>query len=574
MIYNLINKTPRIDETLLERVLKNRKIKDLDVYMNTPMEYEIPYNTLINMDKVCVVLIERCIWAKTPEKILILVDCDVDGLTSSAVLYRYLKTVRPDIEIELVHHTGKQHGLSPDVLDIIKESDATIVIIPDAGSNDYKEHAILAETGKTLLVIDHHECDGFSDHAIIVNNELSPAYKGSISGAGVAYKVCQALDDYIGFEEYEQVAPKFLDLVALGNIGDSINLHNLDVRYLIQQGLGAVHNELMKAIIKKQAFSMGGVTNITTVGWYVAPLLNAVVRFGTQEEKEKMFAGFISNDEDFCMEVATMCLTIKRKQDNAVKKSLGAVQKLIDEEELADGNVVIVDATGLMVNEVVGLIANKLMAIYKKPILLLHKNREDDKALFGSCRAPRALGNFKATCNKTGLFNFCEGHGGAFGVSINEDKMLEANTALHNALIGCEVSDTGSYDVDAILMLGELKERDVKQIGSLVDVWGGGIDEPLFVIKGVKMNSSKIELIGSKKNTIKFTARNGMEFIKFFAGQAQYMAMTMQSEDTFGDTDLILDLVCKFKINEWNGTVKPQLEIVDYNVKEDEMAFF
>ena len=52
------------------------------------------------------------------------------------------------------------------------------------------------------------------------------------------------------------------------------------------------------------------------------------------------------------------------------------------------------------------------------------------------------------------------------------------------------------------------------------------------------------------------------------------MAMTMQSEDTFGDNDLILDLVCKFKVNEWQGNVKPQIEIVDYNVKLDEMSFF
>ena len=574
MIYKLINKTPRIDETLLERVLKNRNIRDLDVYVSTPNDYEIPYATLINVEKVCEILTERCIWAKIPEKILILVDCDVDGLTSSAIIYRYLKAVRPDIEIQLVHHEGKQHGLSVDVLDTIKESDATIIIIPDASSNDYKQHEELYNLEKTVIVLDHHECEKVSEHAVVVNNELSTEYKGSISGAGIVYKVCQALDDYIGFEEDERVAPLFLDLVALGNIGDGINLHNLDTRYLVQQGLGNIHNKLIRAIIKKQAYSMGGVANITTVGWYVAPLLNAVVRAGTQEEKENMFNGFISDDSEYCKEVANMCATVKRRQDNAVKKSLTNIKALIDENNLAEDKVIIVDATGLMSNEVVGLIANKLMGIYKKPVLLLHEYVNNADVLTGSCRAPRTVGNFKAICNKTKAFVFCEGHGGAFGTSIHKDNVEKAKELLNEALKDMEISDTGSYDVDAVLMLGELKSSDVINIGSLSNLWGGGIDEPLFVIKGMKINSSSIELIGSKRNTIKFTARNGMDFIKFFANESQYMDMTMQSEDTFGDNDLVLDLVCKFKVNDWNGIKKPQLEIVDYNVKKDEMSFF
>lgn len=575
MIYNLINKTPRIDETLLERVLKNRKINSLETYLNTPKEHEIHYANLINVDKVVEVLTERCIWAKNPEKILLLVDCDVDGYTSSAIFYRYMKRVRPDIDIIIVHHTGKQHGLSPDVLDTIINSDATIIVTPDASSSDYEQHKILQESGKTVIVLDHHESEMVSKDAIVVNNELSPAYKGSISGAGVVYKVCQALDDYIGFDEDECVAPELLDLVALGNIGDSINLHNLDTRYLIQQGLSAVHNQLILSICKKQEYSMGGVINITTVGWYVAPLLNAVVRAGTQEDKEKMFEGFLSDDEAFCDEVASMCASIKRKQDNNVKKILVSIQGMIEEKGLAENtNVLFVDATGMIENEIVGLVANKLLGVYKKPIILLHEKEKFPDVLVGSCRAPRGIGNFKSICTKTGEFNFCEGHGSAFGVSINKGNIEKAKALLNEALEGVENVDTGSYDVDAILMVGELRDNDITRIGSLSNLWGGGIDEPLFVVKNIKLNSSQIELIGSRKNTIKFTSRNGFEFVKFYAGQSQHMAMTLTTEDDFGDNDLILEVVCKFKVNEWNGTKKPQIEIVDFNVKKDEMAFF
>ncbi|MBD5016511.1 single-stranded-DNA-specific exonuclease RecJ, partial [Xanthomonas citri pv. citri] len=74
--------------------------------------------------------------------------------------------------------------------------DVDLVIIPDAGSSQFEEHEALNKRGTEIIVIDHHECERVSEHAIVVNNQLSPNYSNkTLTGAGMAYKFCQAIDE-------------------------------------------------------------------------------------------------------------------------------------------------------------------------------------------------------------------------------------------------------------------------------------------------------------------------------------------------------------------------------------------
>jgi single-stranded-DNA-specific exonuclease len=218
---------------------------------------------------------------------------DMDGFTSASMMYLYLKKVNPSLCIDYFLHTGKQHGLA-DMMDRILNAEIVpdLVIIPDAASNDYEFHRVLKEKNIDVVLADHHECDqGYSESAIVVNNQLSEQYPNkSLCGAGVVYKLLCCLDDLLNVH----YADEFIDLAAVGEIGDMMEVTNLETRYIINTGLNNISNLGLTAFFDKQAYSMGNKINPTTVAFYIVPLFNAVIRVGTQEEKEILFKSLIT----------------------------------------------------------------------------------------------------------------------------------------------------------------------------------------------------------------------------------------------------------------------------------------
>ena len=124
-------------------------------------------------------------------KIHLTVDADVDGYTSSAIIYNFIKRVAPTINILYYLHPGKEHGISLEDLDY----SCDLYIVPDAGSNQKKELEKLASMGKDILVLDHHEVDVDiqNEHIVIINNQTSKLFTNkALSGAGVTFKFIQA----------------------------------------------------------------------------------------------------------------------------------------------------------------------------------------------------------------------------------------------------------------------------------------------------------------------------------------------------------------------------------------------
>ena len=124
------------------------------------------------------------------EHIGLVIDSDVDGITSSTIIYSYLHDIKPELEITYFFHDGKQHGLE-DSWEKFIDAKVSVVIEPDAGINDKKFHDKLGEAGIDTVVLDHHEYEngGFSDYAIYVDNQTSPNYENkSLAGCGVTWQ--------------------------------------------------------------------------------------------------------------------------------------------------------------------------------------------------------------------------------------------------------------------------------------------------------------------------------------------------------------------------------------------------
>lgn len=191
--YRLIGKND-FEQDIVKNILSNRGIysSEMSSVLSPTAVNEEPYSLLCNINKASELLIEHM---KKNSNIFIQIDSDTDGITSSIILIKYIKKMFPKSKITYRMHEGKEHGI---ILDTVPDN-TDLVIIPDAGSNQYEIHKELKERGCDVLVIDHHECEDESQYAIVVNNQLSPNYLNkSLTGAGMAYKVCQALDDKLG----------------------------------------------------------------------------------------------------------------------------------------------------------------------------------------------------------------------------------------------------------------------------------------------------------------------------------------------------------------------------------------
>ena len=227
-------------DSLCKNILLTRDICDVKEYLNILNygdKYENHYSLLDNIDKAVKCLIKHL---ENQSKIFIIADCDVDGVTSFSALYLYLKRLKPDIDLSYGIHTGKQHGITKDIQ---IPDDIDLLIVPDAGSNQFEEHKELKDKGIDIIILDHHEAEEITQDAIIVNNQLCNYPNKQLSGVAIVYKFLQALDD----ETWNSMADDYLDLVALGLIGDSMKVTEMETKYLIEKGLSKIRNKQFKA---------------------------------------------------------------------------------------------------------------------------------------------------------------------------------------------------------------------------------------------------------------------------------------------------------------------------------------
>ena len=155
-------------------------LENIEHYLHTTDDDIVDPKTIMNVKEGTTILIQHI---SQNDDVLVQIDSDCDGYTSSALLINYLYSLFPGFVKNHIYyriHSGKQHGIIPETVpDNIK-----LVIAPDSSSNDYEEHRILREKGIDVLVIDHHEADSISENAVIINNQLCDYPTKSLSGVG------------------------------------------------------------------------------------------------------------------------------------------------------------------------------------------------------------------------------------------------------------------------------------------------------------------------------------------------------------------------------------------------------
>lgn len=581
MRYELIKDSLNDIDNPIETVLKNRGIKDIQQYLNLDESAVQDYNDLSNMHEAVECFIKHY---NSQNKIIVMPDQDTDGYTSSAMLYLYIKALNPDYPVEYVmHQRPKTHGLSSK--DISIPEDTKLFIIADAGTNDAAECNELIAKGIDVIILDHHDSNyqeeseeenyqtAEHNNAIIVNNQLSEKYSNKdLSGAGVTYRFLQALDA----ELWEEYADNFLDLCAVGNVADVMDMRSYETRYFVNLGIQNFTNKFLNALAKAQEFSTGGVMSVHNIAWYIAPVINAITRIGTLEERELLFRAMIEQDEIFAYDKRGVGLVDENIYDRAARIAKNAKSRqdkqrdkvfneLKDAAADLDDKIVILESK-IAESGLVGLSAMKLADTIKRPVIIVKAiQRNGETLLSGSCRNfdNSPIPDFKELILKTNAFEFCSGHGNAAGLAIKPENIDTARENFANLLR--EVDFNIPIPCDFVIEINDLNTEFVNEIDHAKWIWGTGIKEPVVAIEGITLLRSDIHVQGKNFDSITFTVGD-IKFVQFKMTEDNELLAWASSWDGEDTDEITLNVVGEVSISEYKGVYTPQFIIKECEV--------
>lgn len=585
----LVNSDIKTEYT--KQLLSERGIDNFDKFVN-PTEFNLQSAFDLKNITTGADMLLSVVESKPKANIALIADCDVDGFTSAAIIYQYIKKVFPDVNITPLIHKGKQHGLE-DQIDDIMNSDThyDLLIMPDAGSNDFIYIEQLKEIGLPVLVLDHHiveESTQISDNCCIINNQTSPDYKNKhLSGAGVVYQFCNVLD-ILTQNDY---ADDYLDLAALGICADMMSGLEYENQYIWKRGFSTIKNFFFMTIARKQGYSITGKTapsdaeiiaalNPTTIAFYIVPMINAMIRVGSLEEKERLFLAFVDGEklipckkrgaagtmEKVAIESARECVNARNHQNKIKESVIEKIEQKIFKHDLLENEVLFIrlDDDDVFPSELNGLVAMGLSNKYKKPTIVARLN--DQGYIRGSARGLNAseLLSFKDYLNSTSLFEYTMGHDNAFGISISNKNLAKFHEIANEELSYYDFGeDYHEVNFERIAMAADLADL-VNDIGNNDFIWSQQNDAPKIHVTDINLRKSDIQVIGKTGNTVKFE-KNGITYIQFFANDL--------IEDLNNYDDIKLEIVGTAKLNEWGGRVTKQIIIKDYEVKNGECEF-
>lgn len=534
----LLNKVSK--NKFIQEYLKALGVEDINLYLNPDSSCLDDAKFYPNIEKAANLLFK----ATTDKyKIGLLVDVDCDGMCSATIIRTFLNTYY-DIDPVIYIRQGKAHGLrasaSEDIVEQIKADGIQLMIIPDAGTNDAPECHDLKAHGCDTLILDHHKVEVDNPDAIIVNHHLGNGLNTALSGTGVTAKFIQYYCEY-----YHVDAPYMDDLVAMSIFSDSCSLIPLENRCYADVGMHRVENDMIKAMLPLA--SRYGV-NPTGYSWAMIPLINAICRQEKIDDKRKLFDAMSGHGD--IDEAIKMCKSAHRLQADEVKQIMEEVEPTLD----LNHKVVVGYAKPQDAN-LIGLVANKFMSKYHKPIILLRPMNTTTWS--GSFRSPVPLNEI---INNSG-YGRALGHDFAAGVYVKKADLPK----LIDYLDTIDFPDEPEINVTACLNANDVNVKMCQMCEDNKELYGTGVPEPTFFFQGI-IYPENVQMFKKRTTTIKVTL-DGMDFLMFMANQDQI------DDFTFSGPKLI-NIVATLSTNTWNNVTTKQGKIKNYSLDKVEAEGF
>lgn len=474
------------EEEIIATILKQRGIKDIEHFLHPLEEDMLPLDSMKRIDEAfnrINVAIARL------EYIAVLADTDTDGVTSGAIMTRYLKEYTPNVNTYI--NDGKKHGLIGQ--DLSRFDNADLVIIVDSLDKDVSQYKKLKELGKDIIIFDHHaikDSEPYDEYAILVSSQRDYG-NPQLSGAGVVWKFCKYMDE----ELEETYADNLVDLAACGILADvcDVSEDNKENRYIVYTGLNNLMTLPLKKIIGSYEF------NSKAVLFSVAPLINASCRTFNNQVALDMF---LSDDNKEVLRLKKILEKAKESQREEVDKILPDVYKEFDSQERRV--LYAITDTEYGIN---GLIGNKCLDKYNKPLFIL---KDCGNAYKGSMRSI-GYGDFRTLCNDTGLAEL-DGHEQASGIVVQKKDFEKFLSTVDSKLSTMQQTSSEEVHVDCVIDLSDLT-RTLVEIVKRVNLVSGSGFKPLK-FKVVDIDEYQIGNFKQGKHLV-ITTDNGVQLIEW-----------------------------------------------------------
>lgn len=537
---------------------------------------------------------------KYHEKFQIVVDSDLDGICSAAIFYKFIHEFYPDIECVFSLHTAKQHGLSSDIK---IDENTTLVICPDSATNDVKQCDALYEKGISVICFDHHIIEQPNPHAAIVSCIDGKYPNQHLCGAAVTwlflYGYCHKRINF--FDEHKSYLLQMLDLVAVATISDIMEVTNEDNMYFIQNGLSNIQSKALRAFLLSNEVSLNDVT-IEDIKFKVSPLISAMIRMGNVPEKTLLFRAFIDDYEEFDYEkrgsfdvvkeniydrVVRLCKNAKSRQDRAK-------QKLLDECQVYEyPHILLVEYQADKSSTLTGLVANELANKYCKPCIVFHQSgesadgNETHPVYSGSIRNydGSPISSFKAVL-EFAFKNKCDaqGHDNAAGFRYYDNLVPDEFEKQFSIALFSSYWDTiedvspvaigeKEFQIDFSIPADALDAGFIQKLHWFERYSGYGFAPVIALVTGIKVCQENFKTMG--KNTFNwkiFDEDTGVSYVKFKIDRdTDELIQKFDDVDlgatTYFDTGYVIDAICTFGLNVYNGEIHAQAVIKDYIVQ-------
>ncbi len=494
---------------IIDTIIESRKIKDVDKFLNPTQDCLLPLESLKYIDKCRDIIVNGL---KNGKKFKIDWDVDTDGIKAGTVMCKYLRHYTDKVDNYI--NKGKSHGLYGQ--DIENFIDTDILIIVDSLDEDISMYKQINDKGVEIIVLDHHDIKEnipYDDYVTLVssNRDYDNKY---LSGVGVVWKVCKYIDQYFG----NNYADEYLDLVACGLIADmsDISEKSMENRYLVSQGLNNLVNPVIKKIIGSFAF------NSTAIGFSIAPLINACNRVGKNDIAMKLF---LEEDNKQINKYIKELKECKEEQKQILNELMEGVINQADKQKDNKVIYIFIDTD----SDVAGLIGNKILEKYQRPILILkNKIYNNQEWYMGSARAV-GVDNFNKLCKDTELCQ-AEGHDNAHGIKILVNNFNEFDKKLKQSLEDLEFKKP-TVTIDVVLELSDITNDLIDKIKLLNKVSGKGFSTISVMIADI--NNYEIGNMSDYKHLV-IRPNETFEIIKWnYQGSFEEMEESAMLNDVF-----------------------------------------
>lgn len=486
------------------------------------------------------------------EKILVYGDYDVDGITSTSLLYSALSNFSSNIYYYIPDRFEEGYGISEKGTKFIIKYHISLIITVDCGITSFKEIECIKKYNIDTIITDHHEPTGTIPKALSIINPKSCDYPfKELAGVGVAFKLIQALYMFLGKDK--NLTYDYLDLVALGTIADSVPVLG-ENRIFVKYGLEKLNDSkrigIKKLVEKCRVETNGNNLSVQELSFNLIPVLNATGRIGNPKIAVDLL---LTDSTDLSEYLVQNMIELNDKRKAKTQVVLNEAREMACYANSDDKQKILVLSSEGWHSGIIGIVASRIMEEFKQPVIMISENDIIGK---GSGRNQGEFDFSKVLPECSDLLIKYGGHQYAAGITISIDKIDLFRDRINQVLSTKEFTyqcSEPSINIDSFISIDKVNWKFFRDIEKL-EPFGFGNIKPIF--GGLEYYLDSWRKVGKDESHLKLSIgekRTCFDGIAFRMAEKSHILLNAKN----------IDIAFQIGVNYWNGKKNLQLIIKD-----------